>query len=152
MLETWTFTFRRDKILIILMIMIFGFNCSDSSSVDNSVMTFDVTTVHNLSIEEYASNHEGSTYPITITLIDYEPESDFSGTVYTSKIGLSSITRNCFGGFDCFEIDLDSSYFPVEFLTFSDLIINNSQMKGQFAIAGSTIDTISFEFIASRKE
>ena len=152
MLGTWTFTLQIDKMPIILTIMILGFSCSNSSSVDNSVMTFDVTTVHNLSIEEYASNHEGSTYPITITLIDYEPESDFSGTVYTSKIGLSSITRNCFGGFDCFEIVLDSSYFPFESLVFSDLIINNSQMKGNFTVSGSTIDYVGFEFIASRKE
>ena len=152
MLGTWTFTFRRDKIPIILMIMILGFNCSDSSSVDNSLMTFEVTTLNNLPIDEYASNHEGTYYPITITLIDYEPESVFSGTVNIFNIGLLNIKQNSSGSFNLFIVDLDSSYFPVEFLNFSDLIINNSQMKGQFAIAGSTIDTISFEFIASRKE
>lgn len=115
-------------------------------------MIFEVTTFNNLPIDEYASNHTNSFYPITITLIDYDPESEFTGTVITSIIGLSSITGNCSVGPECFGVDLDSTYFPIEFLVFSDLIIGNLQMKGQFAVAGSTIDTGSFEFIASRKE
>lgn len=139
-------------LMSLLPILLLGFSCSDSSSGDYSLMTFKVETIHNYSIEEFADNFGGAIFPITIILEDYDPESDFSGTVNTSKIGLSSITRSCLGDFNCFIVDLDSSYFPIEFLVFNDLIIDNSEMKGQFAVGGSTIDTPSFKFIASRKE
>lgn len=147
---------RRIIYLILLFILTLGLlivACGDNSTEpDNSVMTFEVTTFNNLAIDEYASNHEGSYYPITITLIDYELGSEFTGTVITSNIGLSSITGNCNVGPECFGVDLDSSYFPIEFLVFADLIIDNLQMKGRFAIAGSTLDTPSIEFSASREE
>lgn len=139
-------------ISLILFLLVLLFSCSDSSSADKSVMIFEVTTVDDLPIDEYANNFKGSTYPITITFIDYENGSEFTGTVITSKIGLSSITDSCLEGSSCFWVDLDSTYFPFESFFFSDLIINNSQMKGRFQILGPTIDIAGFEFIASRKE
>ena len=137
---------------ILLPILLLGFSCSDSSSVDNSVMEFEVETIHNLSIEEFADKFRGAFFPTTIILEDYDPESDFSGTVNSSKFGLLSITQNCIGRFNCFIVALDSNYFPIEFIVFTDLIINNSEMKGQFTAGGSTIDTAGFEFTASRKD
>lgn len=152
MLGTWTFTLRRDKMPIIITIMILGFSCSDSSSVDNSVMTFEVTTIKNIAFDEFAQNHTDSFYPITITLIDYEPESDFSGTVNAHKVGTLSIAGKCSGKFDCFTVKLDSSFIPVTHLTFFGLKIDNSLMSGGFIPRGPSIDFFPLEFIASRKE
>ena len=138
--------------LIILPILLIGYSCSDSSSVDNSVMTFEVTTIKNIAFDEYAQNHTDSFYPITITLIDYEPESDFSGTVNTHKVGTLSIAGNCPGKFDCFTVELDSSFIPVTHLTFSGLKIDNSLMLGAFIPGGPSIDFLPTAFIASRKK
>ena len=137
---------------ILLPILLLGFGCSDSSSVDNSVMIFEVETIYNLTIGEFADKFGGTFFPTTIILEDYDPESDFKGTINSSKFGSLSITQNCYGRFDCFIIDLDSSYFPFELISFTGLIINNSEMKGNFTAGGSTIDTAGFEFTASRKD
>lgn len=117
-------------------------------------MTFEVTTLNNLPFDEFASNHKESYYPITITLIDYEPESDFSGTVNLNTIGTLSIAGNCSGKNDCFVVHLDSSFFPVEFLVYKNLKIDNSKMNGNLRPAGALIDLLGdpFTFIASRKE
>ena len=137
---------------ILLPILLLSLSCSDSSTADNSVMTFKVEIIYNLSIEEFADKFGGAFFPTTIILKDYDPDSDFLGTVNSSKYGLLSITKNCYGRFDCFIVVLDSSYFPYESIVFAHLIINNSEMKGQFAAGGSTIDTAGFEFTASRKD
>jgi len=135
----------------LLPVLLLGFSCSDSSSVDYSLMTFKVETIENYSIEEFADNFGGAIFPITIILEDYDPESDFSGTVNISKIGLLSITRNCSMA-NCFIVELDSSYFPMETLLFYDLIIDHSEMKGGFTVGGSTIDSGGSVFSASRKD
>lgn len=152
MLETSNFTSHFRKMKRLLPIMLLGLSCSGSSSVDYSLMTFEVKTIHNLSIEEFADNFGGTFFPNAIILEDYDPESDFSGTVNSSMFGLLSITRNCFGSFNCFIIELDSSYFPIEFLLFTGLIIDDSKMKGKFGAGGSTIDYAVFEFSALRKD
>lgn len=152
MLKTSNFASHFRKMNLLLPILLLGFSCSGSSSVDYSLMTFEVETIYNLSIEEFADNFDVHTFPITITLEDYDPESDFSGTVNLSKLGLLSITRNCFGSFNCFVVELDSSNFPLEFIIFTGLIIGNSEMKGKYAAGGSTLDYAAFEFSASRKD
>ena len=53
---------------------------------------------------------------------------------------------------NCFVVELDSSNYPFEFIIFYDLIIDNSEMKGEFGAGGSTLDTIGYEFTASRKD
>ena len=151
MLKTSNFASHIRKMNLLLPILLLGFSCSDSSSADNSLMTFEVETIYSLSIEEFADKFDGAIFPITITLEDYDPEADFSGTVNTSKLGLLSITRNCSGILNCFVVELDSSYFPVEFLAFTDLKIDNIWMKGEFAAGGSTLDYTGLEFTASRK-
>jgi len=146
---------NRTTIINILILALLIVGCGDNSTEpDNLGMTFEVTTFtfKNLAIDEYARNHEGSYYPITITLIDYEFGSELTGTVITSNIGLSSITGSCNFGPECFSVDLDSSHFPIEFLLFTDLIIDNLQMKGRFTIAGSLLDSSPIEFSASRVE
>ncbi len=140
--------------LAFIIFLILGFSCSDSSSVDNSVMIFEVTTLNNRPFDEFASNHEESYYPITITLIEYEPESEFSGTVNLNTIGTLSIAGNCSGKNDCFVVHLDSSFFPVEFLIYTNLKIDNSKMSGNLSPGGALIDLLlpPFTFNASRKE
>ena len=151
MLKTSDFASFIQKMKILPPILLLGFSCSGSSSVDYSLMTFEVETIHNLSIEEFADNFKETFFPNTIILEDYDPESDFSGTVNSSMFGLLSITRDCSMA-NCFVVELDSSNFPLEFLIFNDLIIDNTQMKGEFAAGGSTIDYAGFEFSASRKD
>ena len=136
----------------IIPILLLSFSCSDSTSVDNSVRTFEVKTILNLPIEEFTAKFGASFFPTSILLEDYDAESDFIGRINSSKYGWLNITRNCNGRFDCFSVELDSSYYPVEFILFTDLIISNSEMTGQFAEAGSTIDTAGLEFTASRKD
>ena len=137
---------------IILAIMILGYSCSDSSSAFDSLMTYEVKSIDNLPIEEFANNFRERFYPVTITLEDYEPESDFSGSTNINNIGSLSIARACVSAFDCFIVDLDSTYLPVEALIFFNLKIDNKQMKGQFIQTGPTIQTHSIEFSASRVE
>ena len=142
-------------------ILLLGFSCPNSSSVDYSMMTFEVHTIFDFSIEEYADKFDGDLFPITIILEEYDPESEFRGTVNISMIGFLSITRNCTGKFDCFAAEVDPSFMwkvdsihfvPVDYVYFSDLIINNSEMKGKFAPSGPGLDIFLIEFIASRKE
>ena len=148
------------KMKTLFPILFLGFSCPDSSSVDYSLMTFEVHTISNRPIE-FAVNNGVSFFPITIILEEYDPESEFRGTVNISLIGILDISRNSNGKFDRFSAEVDPSYMwkvdsthflPVDHVLFFDLLINNSEMKGKFVIGGPAIDILPIEFIASRKE
>ncbi len=114
---------------------------------DEHADAFIVVTIGGIPVENIS--WENFDWPLEIKLTNDLRDSTFTGEVKLAKLGwipIDNCTEPC-----CFLINIEGKLGPVEFIAFYDISIDGDNMQGFFANAGSTIDTPSYPFTATKE-
>ena len=122
----------------------------DSIYYEKGILIYSVTSIADRTVEDYISEHGDFDYPVEIILRNYKPgDQEFSGKVKFLNIGLKDIINNLQP--DSFSIEDVDELFPIEFVVFYNLEIENIIMEGRFYFGSPLMDTGTQSFEAEIK-
>ena len=125
-------------------------NCKELTSPKYAETIYNIQTINEMSVDEFAHNIDDYCYPLKIKFTNYPKDYEFKGAVYLVNLGWQEIVNyeEYTGNTNGFKIDVKGKLEGAHFISFLDLEITASTIKGNFCCAGPTIDTTGYDFTA----